>query len=457
MSAAIEAHRSGAHVVLVEQEKTCGGNSRLASSGLNGAQTQAQKLQHIDDTVGLFVEDTRKSGRGRDQAELVDLLARNSAAAIDFLEKEGGLLLTVVSLLGGHSRPRTHRQAKGDRPVNVGAAIMTAMERKVRSLAPPVDILVDTTVTELLVAEEGRRVRGVKASTAGGEAVEIVGDAVVLATGGYSSDSSGLLAEFTPHLRGLPSTNALWKTAGEGVRMGRKVGAELALMDAVQIHPTGLVDPAKPNAPVVFLAGEALRGNGGIFIDKLGKRFVNELGYRDHVSDAIFKHGANMTVAGGVTPPAVFLVLNEEAVNKFREAIQFYSFKKLVLNYPNWREFAQAHNVPIETISKTLEEYNQAAKAGSDEFGKVSFESCPFLLDQAVTVMLVTPAVHYTMGGLVIDESTRVVRKDGTPIAGLFAGGEVTGGLHGANRLGGNSLLECVVFGRIAGVSAAQI
>ncbi len=134
--------------------------------------------------------------------------------------------------------------------------------------------------------------------------------------------------------------------------------------------------------------------------------------------------GKNISVAGGTTPPAVFLVLNDAAVSKFTEAIQFYSFKKLTFKYANWKEFSAAQSIPYENLEKTLKEYHAAREAGKDEFGKTSFESTPIRIEEPVTVMLVTPAVHYTMGGLKIDEETRVVRQDNTPIRGLFAAGE---------------------------------
>lgn len=111
--------------------------------------------------------------------------------------------------------------------------------------------------------------------------------------------------------------------------------------------------------------------------------------------------GKNITVSGGTTPPAVYLVLNDAAVSKFAEAIQFYTFKKLTLKYPSWRDFCSAQNIPIANVEATLEAYNEAArKGGPDEFGKRSFESAPFRTEEPVTVMLVTPSVHYTMGGL---------------------------------------------------------
>ncbi len=136
------------------------------------------------------------------------------------------------------------------------------------------------------------------------------------------------------------------------------------------------------------------------------------------------KVGKNISVSGGTTPLAVFLVLNDVAVAKFAEAIQFYSFKKLTFKYPNWKEFCTTHSVPFDNVQTTLQQYEEARAKGKDEFGKTVFESCPILIDEPVMVMIVTPAVHYTMGGLKIDKQTRVVRSDNSLVPGLFAAGE---------------------------------
>lgn len=229
LCAAIEALERGANVVLLEQEALLGGNSRLASSGLNGAGTEAQKNAGIDDNEALFFEDTRKSGRGQDQEELVRALVRHSRDAISFLERQGGLNLSIVTMLGGQQRARTHRAFFGSgRPTNVGLAIISAMEKRVRSF-PNAEIRNVTRVAKLLTSSDGLRVTGVKLES--GET--LLSDAVILATGGYSTDRDGLIAEYTPELRGMPSTNAVWKSAGDGVRFGRQLGAQLQLMKNV--------------------------------------------------------------------------------------------------------------------------------------------------------------------------------------------------------------------------------
>ncbi len=202
------------------------------------------------------------------------------------------------------------------------------------------DIVVHTSarLKDILVDSQGR-VRGVTfvngsttttttattsaTTTTTTPAVDLNCDAVVLATGGYATDRDGLLRQHTPHLVDLPSTNTPWRSSGDGLRIAQRLGAELALMDAVQVHPTGLVDPKKPNAPFVILAGEALRGNGGIFINATGQRFCNELTYRDATSDAIFKHGSHLRLSGGESPIAAYLLLNDAAVSKFPECELF--------------------------------------------------------------------------------------------------------------------------------------
>ena len=193
-----------------------------------------------------------------------------------------------------------------------------------------------------------------------------------------------------------------------------------------------------------------------MLLNAAGKRFFNELGYRDELSEAIFKHGKELPLANGKkSPPAVFLVLNPKAAAAFPEAIAFYSFKKRVLRYNNLKAFCEAHEIPYDTAAETFASYSRAANAGKDEFGVTTFPAAPYTTDEALVVLLVTPAIHYTMGGLSIDTDAHVMGEKG-PLAGLYAAGEVTGGLHGDNRLGGNSLLECVVFGRIAGQNAAD-
>lgn len=342
LCAALEAQRAGARVVLLEQEAALGGNSAKASSGLNGAPTPWQRDQGIHDSVEAFVADTRKSGRGRDQPELVHILAHDSADAVAFLEREGGLELSIITLLGGHGVARTHRARLTGRPTNVGLAIVQALERRVAQLADHIVVRTNARLKDVLLDTQGR-VRAVSyvnatsssSSSADAVALNVECDAVIMATGGYATDREGLLRQHTPHLMALPSTNTPWRSAGDGVRIAQRLGAELALMDAVQVHPTGLVDPKHPDAPYVILAGEALRGNGGVFVNAQGKRFCNELTYRDATSDAIFVHGSRIRLSGGESPVAVYLLLNDAAVAKFPECER---------NQQPQRTIAQSHS-----------------------------------------------------------------------------------------------------------------
>jgi aspartate oxidase len=250
--------------------------------------------------------------------------------------------------MGGHSHPRTHRAVIKGRPMNVGLKIVLSVLDQVKKL-PNVEILNNARVVELL-QNDRHQVSGVKFLN-GTEEVSLEADAVILTTGGFSTDRKGLLSEFKPEYRHLPSTNGPWKSVGDGIRMGRRLNAKLTLMEHVQIHPTGLVDPNNVESTFVILAGEALRGNGGLLFNLKGERFVNELDYRDVVSKAIQTQGSEIELPNGKkTPKAAFLVLNDESVNKFKEAIMFYKFKKLVFEYANLKEFCEEQKMDYETV-----------------------------------------------------------------------------------------------------------
>uniref|UniRef100_A0A915PI25 fumarate reductase (NADH) n=1 Tax=Setaria digitata TaxID=48799 RepID=A0A915PI25_9BILA len=290
---------------------------------------------------------------------------------------------------------------------------------------------------------------------------EISGKAVILATGGFSCDHSkedSLLQEFAPEKASFPTTNGPWAT-GRGVKMARAMGAALVGMQNVQIHPTAFVDPKDPSAATKFLAAEALRGKGAILINHKGERFVNELGRRDHVTDKILKFCAkNKEAADAHT---AFMLLDDQAVSDFgRASFGFYArVKGFFKEFTTLEEVANYMKVDSSKLRATVDEYNEYAHltpSKEDKFGKKVF---PVTLDHPpYYVAVITPAIHYTMGGVKIDKDAAVYNEfSGKPFKGLLAAGEVTGGVHGRNRLAGNSLLECVVYGRIAGQNAANI
>ncbi|KAJ7848406.1 Flavocytochrome c, partial [Mycena leptocephala] len=440
----------GKSVLLLDKKPSLGGNSVKASSGINGAETEAQRVLKIDDSVQAFYADTAASA-GADLARptLITALTSNSASAIAWLTGTFGVDLSVVARLGGHSVPRTHR----DRSGAPGWAITSALMKKLTALASEADARVEIVksarVARLL--QEGGTVVGVEYESSAG-VISARGN-VVLATGGYAADSSpnGLLAQHRPELVALATTNGDHAT-GDGVRLATAAGVSAGTcdLDQVQVHPTGFVDPANPGAKTKFLAAEALRGAGGLLLDARGARFVREVERRDVVTAA-------MQAAEERGP--VRLVLGERAAAEVKSHCDFYVSKGLMKRYADAAAFAADVGISLESILTTFAGYG----AEGDPFGDAGSASTPYTPTEPLHVAIITPVVHYTMGGLAVDASARVLRpttgthntQTPTPIPGLWAAGEVIGGVHGRNRLAGSSLLEAVVFGRIAGEGAA--
>ncbi|KAG5466699.1 hypothetical protein LSCM1_00870 [Leishmania martiniquensis] len=468
-SAAIEAARAGAkEVVLLEKEARLGGNSAKATSGINGWGTAVQKAAGVHDSGELFEGDTFASGKGGNcQPELVRTLSKHSAEAIEWLSSFG-IPLTVITQLGGASRKRCHRAPdKPDgTPLPIGLTIVRALENYIRTnLSDTVRIQTNARLISLIHSKVGDRekVQGIKYATQAGsgeeETHELHARAVILATGGFSNDhtTNSLLQQYAPQLSSFPTTNGVWAT-GDGVKIARELGVALVDMDKVQLHPTGLLDPKDPSNRTKYLGPEALRGSGGVLLNKNGERFVNELDLRSVVSQAIIAQNNVYPGSGG--SKFAYCVLNEAAADAFgRSSLNFY-WKKMGL-------FSEAADVaalatligcPEDTLMHTLAEYEKTSagehpcpKTGKKVFPNVLGPQGPFY------VALVTPSIHYTMGGCLISSAAEILNEQRHPVLGLYGAGEVTGGVHGGNRLGGNSLLECVVFGRIAGREAAHL
>lgn len=471
LAASYSALGAGAAVRLLERADKPGGNSIKASSGINGAPTRFQN--GLDAT---FYTDTVRSAGARlakadaysatfhkhEREALIAKLTGSSAQAIDFLVEEIGVDLSVVAQLGGHSFPRTHR---GGGKLPPGAAIVTTLLDKLKQ-NPNFELRTGCEVKKLLTAPgPTRRVTGVEYTQAGGAASKIDG-AVVFSTGGFAGDTWGLLKKYRPDLSGLPSTN--------DPRPGthsilEDVGAHLVDMESIQIHPTGFVNPSEPQARVKFLAAEMLRGEGGIILHQ-GKRFVNEMATREHVSNVIMKLPANPVAQDGdssqqgpedlPTQWDIQLLLDPGACEAGASHIGFYLWKGLLSK----KKVGELD----ETTRQTIREYSAiAAGKQKDALGRDTFGHWRLTGDDAqdeeqeVCVGHITPILHFTMGGAAINDKSQILapglgRDELEPVDGLWAAGEITGGLHGDNRLGGSSLLECVVFGRTAGEQAAS-
>ncbi|RPD63819.1 Flavocytochrome c [Lentinus tigrinus ALCF2SS1-6] len=444
LSAAHTLLERGANVLLLDKQPFMGGNSTKATSGINGAGTQPQQDLGIPDSAKIFFEDTKRSARELARDDLIRVLTGRSADAVHWLQEKFGLDLSKVARLGGHSQPRTHRGNAQFPGMVMTYAQMERAEDLAESNPDRVKIKKKARVTKLVKDETGAVV-GVEYEHNG--KTETAYGPVILATGGYAADftSDSLLKKYRPEFWNLPTTNGEHCT-GDGQKMALAIGASAVDLEKVQVHPTGLVDPNDPEAKVKFLAAEALRGVGGLLLDNTGSRFVDELQHRDYVTGKMWENGKF----------PIRLVLNGPASKEIEWHCKHYVGRGLMKRFESGEALAKEMGIRPEVLKKTFDDYNQVVRTKKDPFGKKFFTDAEWKMDDYFNVALMTPVLHYTMGGLEIDAESRVLDKSGKPIPGLFAAGEVAGGVHGANRLGGSSLLGCVVFGRVSGDSAAS-
>uniref|UniRef100_A0A7S3KZI5 Cytochrome b5 heme-binding domain-containing protein n=1 Tax=Amphora coffeiformis TaxID=265554 RepID=A0A7S3KZI5_9STRA len=480
LTAALHVLDRGGTVLLMEKEATVGGNSNKASSGMNACcgimgqndipnntTTTMSSLSssslyddnHVD-TLELFTADTATSAGAAAQPPLIETLTGHSAAVWQWYTQRVGVDLSQVAQLGGHSRPRTFRPAVG----MVGAALTTALQLALQHYTTTQQLTwhMETRVVELVTDDNHNAVTGVVAQTvADGMTHTWYATTVILATGGFAADKSpqSLVRRYHPEWIHVPTTAGTFST-GDGIHLGLAdaVGAATADLERIQMHPTGFVDPTNPAATSKLLAAELLRGVGGILLNAQGQRFCNELGRRDYVSGEMLKQPRPKEEQW----PTFALVLSQTAADAAARHVETYTNRGVLTKLHGTVALADWLGVPHTQLVRTLQDYATAAQRGVDDFGKTVFNGVSSLLTaenevddhQTFYVGRVTPVLHYCMGGLQIDTQGHVLRKNGQPIPGLRAAGEVTGGVHGVNRLGGNSLLDCGVFGSIVGQSA---
>ena len=475
MTAAITAAEAGKDVVILESQAMVGGNSVRATGGMNAAKTPAQDENEFNeaagvektletaasewadnetitalantvaeqwaayqanpegyfDSVELMELDTLIGGHGINDPALVEALCSNSADAIDWLAEQG-IELTSVSSFGGASVKRIHRPVDSEgKTISVGSYMIPLLQSKCEELG--VEILLNTTANKILTDADGAAV-GIEATDKNGAAVTVNAKAVILATGGFGANLD-MVVEYKPDLAGFMTTNAPG-AQGQGIDMAVAIGAGTVDMDQIQIHPT-------VEANTAALITEGLRGDGAILVNAEGNRFTDEVGTRDVVS------AAEIAQTGSYS----WLVI-DQAMADASSVIQGYINNGYTVTGETYEELAEAMGVDAAAFAATMDKWNAAVAAGVDEeFGRTSFANP---LDTAPYYAIkVTAGIHHTMGGLTINPQTQVLAGDGTVIDGLYAAGEVTGGVHGGNRLGGNAVADFVVFGRIAGEQAA--
>ena len=476
MTAAITAAGEGKSVVILESQSMVGGNSVRATGGMNAGKTVYQDENEFGESAGvektlktaaekyadnetitalaktvseqwaayqanptgyfdsveLMELDTMIGGKGINDPELVETLCENSADAIDWLD-EHGITLHNVSSFGGASVKRIHRPVNAEgKTVSVGSYMIPLLQENCEKAG--VKMMLDTTATEILTDANGAAV-GVKATGASGETVTVNAKAVVLATGGFGANLD-MVVKYKPELKGFMTTNAPG-IQGQGIEMAQAIGAATVDMDQIQIHPT-------VEANTAALITEGLRGDGAILINEEGQRFIDEVGTRDVVS------AAEIAQTGSYS----WLVVDQAMVDA-SSVIQGYIKKGYTVTGETYEELGKAMGVDAAAFAETMEKWNGYVEAKNDpDFGRTSFANP--LNTAPYYAVKVTAGVHHTMGGLKINANTEVLNEKGEVIPGLFAAGEVTGGVHGANRLGGNAVADFTVFGRIAGAAASD-
>ena len=476
MTAAITAAAEGKTVVILESQSMVGGNSVRATGGMNAGKTVYQDENEFGESAGvektlktaaekyadnetitalaktvseqwaayqanptgyfdsveLMELDTMIGGKGINDPELFEALLANSADAIDWLD-EHGITLHNVSSFGGASVKRIHRPVNAEgKTVSVGSYMIPLLQENCEKAG--VKMMLDTTATEILTDANGAAV-GVKATGASGETVTVNAKAVVLATGGFGANLD-MVVKYKPELKGFMTTNAPG-IQGQGIEMAQAIGAATVDMDQIQIHPT-------VEANTAALITEGLRGDGAILINEEGQRFIDEVGTRDVVS------AAEIAQTGSYS----WLVV-DQAMADASSVIQGYIKKGYTVTGATYEELGKAMGVDAAAFAETMEKWNGYVEAKNDpDFGRTSFANP--LNTAPYYAVKVTAGVHHTMGGLKINANTEVLNEKGEVIPGLFAAGEVTGGVHGANRLGGNAVADFTVFGRIAGAAASD-
>ncbi len=439
LAAAVSAHQNGAEVILIEKMPRLGGNTILSGGAYNAVDPGRQEAQGIEDSVEKYYTQTYEGGDKIGNPEMIETFVENAYPALEWLEGLGMEFKDEVFTVLGALWPRSHKPKDplGTGFINTYVNYVEANEG--------VDYFLDTEATELMV--EGDKVVGVKAKGLKGEVILNARNGVIIATGGFGANVAmrDQYNKIWPSLTNIKTTNHPGAT-GDGLTMAETVGANLIGLEHIQLLPMG--DPNTGS-----LSGNIEQGvENRIFVNKDGNRFVDEGARRDVMTSALFKQQDTL----------MWVVLDKHSYptgdtrNNFNETIDELIEQGRAFKGDTLEELAEKIGVNPDNLVKAVEEFNKAVEAGGpDAFGRTLFDqkidTAPFYAGARM------PTVHHTMGGIEINTSAQVLDADGNIVPGLYAAGEVTGGIHGGNRLGGNALADITVFGKIAGESAAKI
>ena len=351
----------------------------------------------------------------------------NAPEAIEWLA-DRGIVLNDITITGGMSIDRTHRPA--DRSA-VGGFLISGLVRNVNQR--DIDVMLDTDVIEILT--ENGAVSGLRVKNEEGEILTVYTKSIVVATGGFSANQE-MVVKYRPELKGFVTTNHKGAT-GSGIALLENIGAGTVDMGEIQIHPT-------VEQTTSYLISEAIRGGGAILVSQKGERFFNEMETRDKVSAAIIN-----------LPEHFAYIVFDEQVRLNNKAADEYIARGFVISADSPRELAEKVGMDMHAFLATLEQYNVAVDKQHDEaFGRQTALRHPIHQGPYYAIRI-APGVHHTMGGVTVNTETEVLDTNGNIIPGVYAAGEVVGGIHGGNRIGGNAVADIIIFGTMAGRNAA--
>lgn len=432
-AAAVTAKEKGANVILLEKLASVGGNTLISGGEYAAPENDLQKKEKIEDSKELFAKDVEAAGGNKD---LIKTLSEGALDGSNWLKNDIKVeWVDQLMFFGGHSVKRS-LVPQG----HSGSAIIKKYVEKAKELG--IEVLTEHDVKEIL-ADNGKIV-GVKAKTPQGETI-VKAKSVVIASGGFGANDKMTFKYDKEIDDKILSTNSPGAT-GDGIVMAEKLGANTVGMEHIQLYPICDVETGK-----LLYVGDTRLVGGALLVNKEGKRFVEELATRREISLAI---KAQTDSVGYLMWDEVSSEKTGTIVSHADEAKSLYD-RGLLVKANTIEELADHFSLDKDQLKKTVEEFNKNSKEKKDpEFNLRmlgwTIEKAPFYMLKAL------PAVHHTMGGLEINTKAQVINKDGKPIEGLFAAGEVTGGIHGKNRLGSVALADITVFGRIAGEQAAE-
>lgn len=438
LAAAVSANQNGAKVIVFEKMARIGGNTVISGAAYNAVDPKRQKPAGVEDSIEKFYTQMYEGGDKKAKPELVKTFVENAYPSLEWLESLGMKFRDTVFTVLGALWPRSHQPADP-----VGTGYFNTYMKYINEHSEDVKIYLNTEVTEII--NENGRVVGVKAKNADGIITAYAAKGVIDAAGGFAAniEMRNKYNKTWPDLTNIGTTNHPGAT-GDGMVMAEKIGANLIDMKEIQLLPMG--DPVTGS-----LSGNIEQGvENRIFVNKSGNRFVDEGARRDVMTTALFKQEDSF----------MWVIVDKHSYptgdtkNNFNESIDQLIAEGRAYKADTLEDLAKQIGVDPKNLKNSVDTFNKAVdKSIKDQFGRTLFkdklDAPPYYAGAR------KPTVHHTMGGVEINSNAQVLDKQGKVIPGFYAAGEVTGGIHGGNRLGGNAVPDTVIFGKIAGESAA--